>query len=51
MLRPPAPRYARGAWGAFMRAAQSISTTGTFDAFADAAPFATFAEIFAARRS
>ncbi|MDX6405436.1 MAG: hypothetical protein QOH70_2891, partial [Blastocatellia bacterium] len=31
---------ARVAWGAFMRAAQSIAETGTFDAFAGAAPFA-----------
>jgi len=30
---------ARVAWGAFMRAAQSIAETGSFDAFAEAAPF------------
>lgn len=28
------------AWGAFIRAAQSIATTGSFDAFAEAIPFA-----------
>jgi 2-methylisocitrate lyase-like PEP mutase family enzyme len=31
---------ARVAWGAFLRAARSLAATGTFDALADAAPFA-----------
>jgi 2-methylisocitrate lyase-like PEP mutase family enzyme len=37
---------ARVAWGAFMRAAQSISETGTFDAFAGAASFAELNNLF-----
>jgi 2-methylisocitrate lyase-like PEP mutase family enzyme len=37
---------ARAAWGAFMRAAHSISTTGTFDALRDAATFGELNEIF-----
>ena len=37
---------ARVAWGAFMRAAQSIAETGTFDAFAGAAPFAELNNLF-----
>ena len=37
---------ARVAWGAFIRAAESIARTGTFDAFADAAPFAEINNIF-----
>jgi 2-methylisocitrate lyase-like PEP mutase family enzyme len=37
---------ARVAWGAFIRAAQSIAATGTFDAFSDAAPFAELNDIF-----
>lgn len=37
---------ARVAWGAFMRAAQSLKDTGSFDAFADAAPFADLNRIF-----
>lgn len=41
---------ARVAWGAFMRAAQAIAETGTFDAFGTAAPFATFAEMFGTPR-
>jgi 2-methylisocitrate lyase-like PEP mutase family enzyme len=41
---------ARVAWGAFMRAAESILTTGTFDALGAAAPFATFAEMFGTSR-
>jgi 2-methylisocitrate lyase-like PEP mutase family enzyme len=40
---------ARAAWGAFIRAAQSIATTGTFDAFAEAAPFAELNDIFSER--
>ena len=38
---------ARVAWGAFIRAAQSISTTGTFDALGDAAPFGELNGVFA----
>ncbi|MDQ2823895.1 MAG: isocitrate lyase/phosphoenolpyruvate mutase family protein [Verrucomicrobiota bacterium] len=34
------------AWGAFIRAARSIATTGEFDAFADAVPFAEINEVF-----
>lgn len=37
---------ARVAWGAFMRSATHIAETGTFDSLADAAPFATFADLF-----
>ena len=40
---------ARVAWGAFIRAAQSIAATGTFDAFADAAPFAEINDVFSKR--
>jgi 2-methylisocitrate lyase-like PEP mutase family enzyme len=40
---------ARVAWGAFIRAARSIKTTGKFDAFADAAPFAEINEVFSQR--
>ena len=36
---------ARVAWGAFMRAAQSIAETGSFDAFAAAAPFGDLNDI------
>ncbi len=36
----------RVAWGAFLRAARSIRETGSFDAFADAAPFAELDEVF-----
>jgi 2-methylisocitrate lyase-like PEP mutase family enzyme len=39
----------RVAWGAFIRAAESILATGTFDAFADAAPFAQLDGVFANR--
>ena len=42
---------ARVAWGAFIRAAQSIAATGTFDAFADAAPFAELNGVFSKRGS
>jgi 2-methylisocitrate lyase-like PEP mutase family enzyme len=38
------------AWGAFIRATQSIATTGSFDALADAIPFAEINEAFAKRR-
>jgi 2-methylisocitrate lyase-like PEP mutase family enzyme len=37
---------ARVAWGAFIRAAQSIAATGTFDGFAGAAPFAELNSLF-----
>lgn len=40
---------ARVAWGAFMRAARDIHETGTFDAFADAAPFAELDGLFRGR--
>lgn len=42
---------ARVAWGAFIRAARSINETGTFDAFADAAPFNELNNVFSSRRS
>ena len=37
---------ARVAWGAFMRAAQSIATTGTFDGLGEAAAFTELNKIF-----
>jgi 2-methylisocitrate lyase-like PEP mutase family enzyme len=37
---------ARVGWGAFIRAARSIAQTGSFDAFADAAPFSELDGIF-----
>src|SRR6267378_2134551 len=37
---------ARVAWGAFMRAAQSLAATGTFDGFAGSAPFAELNDLF-----
>jgi 2-methylisocitrate lyase-like PEP mutase family enzyme len=37
------------AWGAFMRAARSIAETGSFDAFADAAPFNELNDLFQKR--
>jgi 2-methylisocitrate lyase-like PEP mutase family enzyme len=37
---------ARVAWGAFMGAAQSIATTGTFDALGEGAAFAELIEVF-----
>lgn len=40
---------ARVAWGAFIRSARSISETGTFDSFADAASFAELNELFLKR--
>jgi 2-methylisocitrate lyase-like PEP mutase family enzyme len=40
---------ARVAWGAFIRAAQAIKSTGTFDSFADAAPFAEINDVFSKR--
>jgi len=39
----------RVAWGAFMRAAQSLAATGSFDAFAGAASFDELNEAFARR--
>jgi 2-methylisocitrate lyase-like PEP mutase family enzyme len=36
---------ARVAWGAFIRAAQGIAATGSFDAFAEAAPFGELNEV------
>ena len=41
---------ARAAWGAFIRSAKSIAATGTFDSFADAAPFAEINDVFSKRR-
>jgi 2-methylisocitrate lyase-like PEP mutase family enzyme len=40
---------ARVAWGAFIRAAQSAKSTGTFDSFADAAPFGEINDVFSKR--
>ena len=40
---------ARVAWGAFIRAARSIATTGSFDSLADAVPFAELNNLFADR--
>jgi 2-methylisocitrate lyase-like PEP mutase family enzyme len=40
---------ARVAWGAFIRVARSIASTGTFDMFADAVPFAEINEVFRKR--
>ena len=40
---------ARVAWGAFIRAARSIATTGKFDNLADAVPFAEINEAFSKR--
>ncbi len=40
---------ARTAWGAFIRAAQSIAETGSFDAFADAASFSEMERVFSQR--
>lgn len=37
------------AWGAFMRAARSIKETGSFETFADAAPYAELNSLFHAR--
>ena len=37
---------ARVAWGAFMRAARSISETGTFDSFGEAASFVELDQVF-----
>jgi 2-methylisocitrate lyase-like PEP mutase family enzyme len=40
---------ARVAWGAFIRAARSIASTGSFDTFADAVPFAEINNVFRKR--
>jgi 2-methylisocitrate lyase-like PEP mutase family enzyme len=40
---------ARVAWGAFIRAAREIATTGAFHSFADAIPFAEINETFSKR--
>src|SRR4030095_3989102 len=37
------------AWGAFMRSARSIFENGTFETFADAAPFAEVSALFSDR--
>ena len=37
------------AWGAFIRAAESIAATGSFDAFADAAPYSELNDLFSNR--
>jgi 2-methylisocitrate lyase-like PEP mutase family enzyme len=42
---------AGAAWGAFIRAARSIATTGSFAGLADAAPFAEINDVFRTRRS
>ena len=42
--------FARVAWGAFMRAAKSVMTTGTFDTFGDAASFAELNDLFDGRQ-
>lgn len=39
----------RVAWGAFIRAAENILATGTFDAFAEATPFAQLDGVFSKR--
>jgi 2-methylisocitrate lyase-like PEP mutase family enzyme len=41
---------ARVAWGAFIRAARSIKETGSFDAFADAAPYREMDNLFRNRQ-
>ena len=38
------------AWGAFIRAARNIATTGSFAGLADAAPFAEINDVFRTRR-
>jgi methylisocitrate lyase len=38
------------AWGAFIRAAQGIATTGTFDSLGNAVSFAEINEVFSKRR-
>jgi len=40
---------ARVAWGAFIRSARSIASTGAFDTFADAIPFAEINGVFSRR--
>jgi 2-methylisocitrate lyase-like PEP mutase family enzyme len=41
---------ARVAWGAFIRAARNIKETGSFDTFADAAPFNEMDDVFRQRQ-
>jgi 2-methylisocitrate lyase-like PEP mutase family enzyme len=41
---------ARAAWGAFLRAAQEMATSGTFDGLAGAAPFAELNGLFQKRQ-
>lgn len=41
---------ARVAWGAFIRAARCIAATGSFETFADAAPFADLDRVFSRPR-
>ena len=41
---------ARVAWGAFIRSARSIKETGSFDSFADTAPFAELDDLFRDRQ-
>jgi 2-methylisocitrate lyase-like PEP mutase family enzyme len=41
---------ARVAWGAFIRAARGIATTGSFEALADAVPFSELDSVFRNRR-
>jgi 2-methylisocitrate lyase-like PEP mutase family enzyme len=38
--------FACAAWGGFMRAARGIAESGSFDAFADAAPYAEINDLF-----
>jgi 2-methylisocitrate lyase-like PEP mutase family enzyme len=40
---------ARVAWAAFLRSARNIRETGTFDSFADAAPFKELNDVFTSR--
>lgn len=40
---------ARVAWGAFIRSARSLAESGSFDSFADAAPFSELDEVFSNR--
>ena len=42
---------ARVAWGAFIRATREIAEQGTFDAFAEAAPFIELHNVFSKRKS
>jgi hypothetical protein len=42
---------ARAAWGGFIQAANEIQTSGSFTAFAEAAPFGELQDLFAKRGS